>query len=83
VRLKGLGKLKKFISSGLDPTTFWLVAQCHNQLRYCMPLIQQVPVALSPEVKWLGYEVDHSSPASVKVKKILMNTYTPSYVFMA
>jgi hypothetical protein len=34
VRLEGLGKLKKFTSSGLEPATFRLVAQCLNQLRY-------------------------------------------------
>jgi hypothetical protein len=30
-----LGQLKKSTSLGLDPATFWLVAHCLNQLRYC------------------------------------------------
>jgi hypothetical protein len=34
VRLEGLGKLKKSTSSGLDPATFRLVAECLNQLCY-------------------------------------------------
>jgi hypothetical protein len=32
---------------------------------------QGVLGALSPEVKWLGHEADHSPPASAKVKKIV------------
>jgi hypothetical protein len=40
---EGLGKLKEkegenFTSSGLELSTFRLVAQCLNQLRYHMPL---------------------------------------------
>jgi hypothetical protein len=38
VRLEGLGKLKKFTSSGFDSATIRLVAQCLNQLRYRVPL---------------------------------------------
>jgi hypothetical protein len=34
VPLKGLGKLIKSTSSGLDPATFWLVKLYLNQLRY-------------------------------------------------
>jgi hypothetical protein len=34
VQLEGLGKLKKSTSSGLEPTTFQLVAQCLNKLNY-------------------------------------------------
>jgi hypothetical protein len=37
VRLEELGQLKKSTSSGLEPATFWLVAYCLNQLRYCVP----------------------------------------------
>jgi hypothetical protein len=34
VRLKGLGQLKKSTSSGLEPATFRLIAQCLKQLRH-------------------------------------------------
>jgi hypothetical protein len=38
VWLEGLGKLKKKSTSlGLEPGTFWLVAQRFNQLCYRMP----------------------------------------------
>jgi hypothetical protein len=37
VRLEGLGQLKKSTSTELDPATFRLVAQFHNQLRYRVP----------------------------------------------
>jgi hypothetical protein len=34
-------------------------------------------VALSPGVKWQGYEADHSSPTSSGVKKMWIYTPTP------
>jgi hypothetical protein len=34
VRLDGLSKLKNPMTSGIEPTTFLLVAQCLNQLLY-------------------------------------------------
>jgi hypothetical protein len=37
MRLEVLSKLKKSTSSGIDPATFRLVAQCLNQLRYRVP----------------------------------------------
>jgi hypothetical protein len=46
------------------------------------PPIQWVPGALSLGVKWPGHEADHSPPISVKVKKTLIYTYTPSYIFL-
>jgi hypothetical protein len=39
--------------------------------------------ALSPGVKLPGREAHNSPPTSAKVKKILINTSTPPYVFMA
>jgi hypothetical protein len=39
--------------------------------------------ALSPGVKQLEREGDHSPPASVKVKKIWIYTSTPPYAFIS
>jgi hypothetical protein len=47
------------------------------------PPIQWVPGALSPGVKRLEREADHSPPASAEVKKIWIYTSTPPYAFMA
>jgi hypothetical protein len=47
------------------------------------PPIQCVPGALSPGVKWLGLESDHSSPTSAEVKKTWIYTSTSPYVCMA
>jgi hypothetical protein len=47
------------------------------------PPIQWVPGALSPRVKRLGHEADHSLPASAEVKKMWIYTSTPPYAFMA
>jgi hypothetical protein len=34
-------------------------------------------------IKWLGHEVDHSSPFSAKVKNVWNITFTPPYIFIA
>jgi hypothetical protein len=47
------------------------------------PPIQWVPGALSPRVKQVGREGDHSLPSSVEVKNAWSYTSTPPYVFMA
>jgi hypothetical protein len=47
------------------------------------PHIQEVPVALSPEVKRLGREAVHSTPTYAEVKKTRVYTSTLPYVFMA
>jgi hypothetical protein len=52
VRLEGLGQLKKFTSSGPEPATFRLVAQCLNQLRY-RPPPQKCNVSYSIFRQWL------------------------------
>jgi hypothetical protein len=39
VRLEGLDKLKNQVTSGMEPATFRLVAQCLDQLRYRVPLV--------------------------------------------
>jgi hypothetical protein len=38
--------------------------------------------ALSPEVKWLECEADHSPPNSDEAKKMWIYTSTPPYAFM-
>jgi hypothetical protein len=47
------------------------------------PPIQWVPEALSPGVKRLGREADHSPPTSAEVKKMWIYTSTPPYAFTA
>jgi hypothetical protein len=47
------------------------------------PNLQWVPGALSPGVKWLGREDDHSPPTSAEVKKMWIYTSIPPYAFMA
>jgi hypothetical protein len=37
---------------------------------------------LSPRLKWLGYEADHSPPSSAEVKKEWSFTSTTLYTFM-
>jgi hypothetical protein len=47
------------------------------------PPIKCVPGALSPRVKRMGREDNHSPPTSAEVKKTWIYTSTPPYVFMA
>jgi hypothetical protein len=47
------------------------------------PPTQWVPGALSPGVKRLGCEADHSPPTSAEVKKMWIYTSTTPYVSMA
>jgi hypothetical protein len=47
------------------------------------PPIQRVRGTLSPGVKRLGREADHSPPTSTEVKKMWMYTSIPAYAFMA
>jgi len=42
------------------------------------PPIQWVPASFSLELKWLGHEVDHSTPFSAKVKNVWSYTSTPT-----
>jgi hypothetical protein len=47
------------------------------------PPVQQVLGTLSPGVKWQELKAVHSPPASAKVKKTWIYTFTPPYVFLA
>jgi hypothetical protein len=59
VRLEGLGKLKNsIISSGMEPATFRLVAECLNQLHYLVLLIKEYAQELFSkkfQEKWEGH----------------------------
>jgi hypothetical protein len=47
VRQEGLGKLKNpMTSEGLEPATFWLVAQCLNQLHYRVPPVIDIIIII-------------------------------------
>jgi hypothetical protein len=52
-------------------------------LRPIQPPIQWILEALSPGVKRLGSEADHSPPTSAKVKKTWVYTSTAPYAFIA
>jgi hypothetical protein len=47
------------------------------------PPIQWVPEVLTPGVKRLDHEADHSLPSSAEVKNARSYTSTPQYVFVA
>jgi hypothetical protein len=46
------------------------------------PIIQWMPMAISPGLDWQGCEADHSHPSSAEVKNGGAVTYTPPCVFM-
>jgi hypothetical protein len=46
------------------------------------PPIQWVPGDISPDLKRLERDADHSPPSSAEVKKTWIYTSTPPYVFM-
>jgi hypothetical protein len=48
-------------------------------LRITQPPMIWILGALSPGVKWLGHETDHSPPNSAKVKKTWIYTSTPPH----
>jgi hypothetical protein len=62
---------------------FSFVTMSRLALGSTQPPIQQVPRFLSPWVKQLGCEADHSPPSSAEVKNVWRYTSTPLYVCMA
>jgi hypothetical protein len=75
----------KFVHKILSPggvKNFLFSTSSRPALGPTQPPIQWVPGALSPGVKQLWREADHSPPASTKVKKMWSYTTTPLYTFM-
>jgi hypothetical protein len=64
----------RFFSSQRHPDGFWGPPSL---------LSNGYPGGLSPGVKRLGREADHSYPTSAEVKMTWIYTTTPPYVFMA
>jgi hypothetical protein len=79
VRLEGLGQLKKFTSTGLEPATFRLVPQCLNQLRYRVPPIVQQPevhvIVKSLSYGNICYHKNYIRTSHGFWKKIYIHTY--------
>jgi hypothetical protein len=67
------GRVKNFLFSMSSGPALWST----------QPPIKWVPGALSPGVKQLGCEADHSSTTRAKVKKMWIYISTPPYAFMA
>jgi hypothetical protein len=64
VQLEGLSQLKNPITSGIEPMTFQLAAQCLNHAT-AYPSFQWHQGVISQ-----GHEAGHSSPASAEVKQV-------------
>jgi hypothetical protein len=68
---------------GRDRDFFFFVTTPRTALGITPPPIRQVSCIISPEVKRLVREADHSSPPSAEVKNTWNYTSTSPYVFMA
>ena len=65
---------EKFSSSAKLPHRLWFLPSL---------LLRTVTAALSPAVKQLGHEANHSPPSSAEVKNERSCTSTPPYAFIA
>jgi hypothetical protein len=67
----------------LLPGIFLFTIASRPALGLTQPPTQQVPGALSLEVRRWGREADHSPPSSAEVKNACSYTSTPQHAFMA
>jgi len=56
---------------------FLFVTASRPALEPNQPLVQWIPVALTPKVEWSGREADHSPPSSAEVKNAQSYSSTP------
>jgi hypothetical protein len=61
---------------------FLLAARSRLALGPTQPLIQWVPGALSPGIKWIQHETDHSPPANAEVKNEWSYSSSQPHIFM-
>jgi hypothetical protein len=61
---------------------FFFIATSRPVLVPTYPSIQWIAVALSPGVKWLGHEADHSPSPNAKVQNVMSYISTPQFTFM-
>jgi hypothetical protein len=76
------GKLRGRCSSPGRVKNFFFSTSSRPTLGLTQPPIQWVPGALSPGIKRLGREADHSPPISAEVKKTWLYTAISPHVFM-
>jgi hypothetical protein len=62
---------------------FFLTILSREAVGPTMPTIQWILRALSPEIKHLRHEADHSHPSRAEIKNVWSFTSTPPYDFMA
>jgi hypothetical protein len=72
-----LYKMVRCLFGAVSNKNFHFSKSSRPALGFTQPPIQQVPGALSPGVKRLGREADHSLSTSAEVKKMWIYTFTP------
>jgi hypothetical protein len=49
---------------------FYFITMSRDDMKPIQPPVEWVPEVLSPELKWLEHEGDHSAVTSIKIKNV-------------